>query len=209
METRSVLALTFGILAAWTFCEYLLIRSLVGWARHVGFSVASIHGDLPDGVDGFPREVAGFRVHRLDRDCYLVRAREWGEGGSADMNLAGLAIAVVRVDGRHWTMDARLSLGFVVLFAAALGMTGWIAATETLSPLGRIGLLAWSVGVGVGLPLLRRRTRRMFTRFVESSGSHGVSLALAADGAGRDHEAPRLKRGRWADESRTTADKRR
>jgi len=174
VETSSILALAFGILAAWAFCEYLLIHNLVNSARHVGFSVASIHGDLPDGFQGFPREMAGFKVHRLDRECYLVRAREWGEGGSGDMNLAGLAIAIVRVDGRHWTMDARLSLGFVLLFVAASVMTVWIAATQTLSPLGRIGLLAWSVSVGVGLHLLRRRTRRMFTRFVESSGSRGV-----------------------------------
>jgi len=174
VETRSILALAFGILAAFTFCECLLIHSLVSWARHVGFSVASLHGDLPGSHQGFPRDVSGFKVHRLDRECYLVRALEWGEGSSADMNLAGLAIAIVRVDGRHWTMDARLSIGFVLIFVAALCMAVWIAATTPMRPLGRIGLLAWSVAVSVGLPLLRRRTRRMFTSFVESMSSGGV-----------------------------------
>jgi hypothetical protein len=175
MKPSSFLAIGFGTLAVWTFCECLLIHYLSDWAQHVGFPVASLGGDLADGHAGLPRDVQGFKVRRLNREYYLVRACEWGEGSSADASLADLAIAVVRSDGRRWRIDARLSVGFVLFFIAACGMSMWIVMTEPLSVLGRVGVIAWSASVVVGLFLLRRRTRQMFTSFAEKSlGSNGV-----------------------------------
>jgi hypothetical protein len=175
VEPSSFVAIGFGILAAWTFGEFLLIHYLARWAQHTGFSVGLLGGNLAADRSGFPRDIAGFKLCPLDRERYLVRAREWGDGMSADVNLAGIAIAVVRVEGRRWTIDARLSVGFVLLFVAASCMAAWIAVTQSVSVLGRVGLMSWSAFVILGLVMLRGRTRRLFATFGRNlSSMNGV-----------------------------------
>src|SRR5262245_4179626 len=139
MELPSFVRIGLGILAAWTCGEFLLIHSFARWAQYAGFSVGVLDGSLPP-PSGFPREIEGFKLYPLDRQRYLVRAREWGDGVSADVFLAGIAIAIVRVEGRHWMLDARLSVGFVLLFIAASCLVAYIAVAQPVNVLGRLGL---------------------------------------------------------------------
>ena len=175
----------FAILAAWTSGEFLAIHYLVHWTKRVGISVATFSGELAAHRVQFPDDVEGFKVRRLDRDCYVVRAREWGDG-SADGNLAGLASALARVDGRHWTMDVRLGAGLVLFFVAGITVAIWLAINQPLSALGRVGLIAWSAFAIIGVFKLFSRTRLVYA--IHSPSGFTRRLTCAATDARRAAE---------------------
>jgi len=175
MSLPLVAVLAGGAVIAWTFCELIVIHEWPRWARYVGHSVASVGADLPDRYENLPTDLAGLAVDRLSDGTYVIRTRSWGSGGTLeDANLAGLAYALVKVEGRHWAMDVRVSAGYHLVWVIAPFAATWFAFTRPLPTLGRVGLVLFALGAAYAAVDFPRRVRARFVtaaRYLTSGGA--------------------------------------
>ena len=165
MNFGPLLGLLFAFAFALAFWEYRAVHDLNPSAMRTALRMFMARGVVPQKYSGVLTAPSGFKLRPLGSGAYLVRTLEWNERGSEAGALMPWAFALVRTQGREWTLDARFGSGVIAAFAASIGVFLALAVRNHFTPGGWAAVLGWSGCVLLSFLIQRQRMRRAFSRF--------------------------------------------